>query len=405
MSDAKLVNVDAKRRRRIMLAALAAGLVGIAGTWGALHYSAPMYRSPSAYTDGERYVFMPSHNTRAVAVLDGKTERVVAQLELSGVPVQTAVSEAAGVIVAAFADRNALDVVALADASRPPPIELPIFPESLVMSPDGYLIAVADSKRGAVTIVSLQQRKPLFTVSGFGDARHLTFSADGSQLYVADGGALEVAFVDLVQQKVIERVPLARNGKSTGLQAPAVISPVTRTPDGRLGFVSMKEANAVAVIDLTVAELVKWLPVGHAPTRAYGTADGRLMLVPNEGDSSVSVIDTSTLQVSATLPGARDVAAISTGWFESHAFVMSRSEKRIVVLDLMKFDKVGEIALPGSAGAGVVNSAGQKLYVPVPDTDETAVIDTRTYTLATLVRGVGHGPWSALMARSNNYCH
>lgn len=84
---------------------------------------------------------------------------------------------------------------------------------------------------------------------------------------------------------------------------------------------------------------------------------------------------------------------------------MSSSQKRVVVLDLMKFGKLGDIELPGSPGAGVVNSTGQKLYVSLADTDQVAVIDTHTHKLQALIDGAGRKPSGTIMARSNNYCH
>jgi YVTN family beta-propeller protein len=104
------------------------------------------------------------------------------------------------------------------------------------------------------------------------------------------------------------------------------------------------------------------------------------------------------------LPGARDVTAINTGWFESLAFVMSR-QNRIAVLDLMEFRKLGDIELPGSPGAGVVTSNGQKLYTTLSDVNQVAVVDTQTHRLRALIDDVGRQPAGVILARSNNYCH
>jgi len=241
----------------------------------------------------------------------------------------------------------------------------------------------------------------LFHLTGLGDPRNLTFSLDGSQLYIVDGKAMELIVIDIVQESIGERVRLENQGQA-GISS---ASSLTRTPDGRYGFVSFHGLDSVIILDLRTLKPVRRLQVGRGPLRPYGTSDGRLMLIPNDGDRSVSVIDTTTLEVVATLPGAQDVTAINTGWFESLAFVMSRSQKRVIVLDLMKFNKVGEIDLPGSPGAGVVNSTGQKLYVSLGDTNQAAVIDTQTHKVLTLINDMGHQPWGATIARSNNYCH
>lgn len=367
-------------------------------------------RVPSL-ADGEKFVFVPSRAAPEVAVIDSKSERVVTRIALAGVPQQVLVSDAAGAMVASFAGRSTLDVVGLSPLTQAATVDLTITPDVMVLSPDSYLIAAAERGRGSVSVVSLQKRKLLFRLESLGDPRNLTFSQDGSQLYITDRKALELVVVDIVQQSVFKRVALVRdaapgtNRGRDGEDSESAASALTRTPDGRYGFISFSDLNALVVVDLGRLTPVKWLRVGHAPLRPYGTADGRLMLVPNDGDQSVSVIDTTTLAVVATLPGAADVAAINTGWFESLAFVMSRSQKRVVVLDLMKFRKVGDIELPGSPGAGVVNSTGQKLYASLADANQVAVIDTQTQKVLTLINGVGRQPWGTTMARSNNYCH
>lgn len=396
-------------RRAIALAAVLLAVIGLSlGTLKVLDDGSK--RSAPALNDGERFVFVPSRGAPEVTAIDSKTDRVVARIGVAGIPNRVLVSDAVGSIVASIAGQSTLQLVDLSSRIPPGVVDLTITPDFMVLSPDGYLVAAADSSRGSVAVASLQNRKLLFRIAGFGDPRNLTFSSDGSQLYITDRRTLELIVVDIVQQSVVERVALApdvnlgANRKIENDDGPDV-SALTRSPDGRYGFVSLAGLNSLLVVDLSTFKLVKRLRVGRAPSRPYGTADGRLMLVPNEGDESVSVIDTTTLKVAATLPGGKDVTAINTGWFESAAFVMSHSQKRVVVLDLMKFRTLDDIGLPGSPGAGVVTSNGQKLYVSLEDTDQVAVIDTRTHKLLAVIDRVGRQPWGVTMARSNNYCH
>ena len=381
-------------------------VVGLAlGTLKILHDRSP--RGAVALGDVGKFLFVPSRDVAEVTIIDSKSDRVVTRLALAGVPRQVLVSEAAGAMVASFPDRSVLEAIDLSSPTEKAKIDVAMVPEFMVLSPDGYLLAAADGRSGSIAVVSLPKRRALLRLSGFANPANLTFSLDGSQLYVTDGKTLELAVVDIVQQAVVARAALATppSSHSSGAGKPGFgASALTRTPDGRYGFVSVAGLDSVIVVDLSALKPVKQLRVGHAPLRPYGTADGRLMLVPNDGDQSVSVIDTATLQVAATLPGAKGVTAINTGWFESVAFVMSQ-QQRVVVLDLMKFQKLGEIELPGSPGAGVVTSNGQKLYTALAEVDQVAVIDAQAHKLGTLIEGVGRRPSSAILARSNNYCH
>jgi DNA-binding beta-propeller fold protein YncE len=393
------------RRDVALAAAFFLAAVGLAlGALNILHDRSQ--GGTAALSDVGKYLFVPSRDVAEVTVIDNKADRVVTRLALTGVPRQILVSEAAGAMVASFPDLSALEAIDLSSPAEKARIDLAMVPELMVLSPDGYLLAAADGGSGSIAVVSLPKRQALLRLSGFANPGNLSFSLDGSQLYVTDGNTLELAVVDIVQQSVVARTRLVQARPNDGAAGKTGfgVSALTRTPDGRYGFVSVGGADSVIVVDLSTLKPVKQLRVGHAPLRPYGTADGRLMLVPNDGDQSVSIIDTATLQIAATLPGAKDATAINTGWFESLAFVMSR-QKRVVVLDLMNFRKLDDIELPGSPGAGVVTSNGQKLYAALADVDRIAVIDTQTHKLGALVEGVGRGPAGAVLARSNNYCH
>lgn len=267
-----------------------------------------------ALDDGGRFVFVPSRAVPEVAVIDSRSDQLVTKIAVARIPNQILASDAEGVLAASFAGRSKLEVIALSDPKSRAEVDLGITPEFMVLSPDGFLVAAADSSLGAVSVASLRNRKQLFQLSGLGNPRNLTFSLDGSQLYIVDGKTLELVIVDIVQQSIVERVSLAKDlphkQKEDGLFS---VSPLTRTVDGRYGFVSLPGLDTVIVVDLRTLKPVKRLRVGRAPLRPYGTAEGRLMLVPNDGDQSVSVIDTTTLEVVATLPGAKDVTAINTG--------------------------------------------------------------------------------------------
>lgn len=360
--------------------------------------------------DGSRFMFVPSRSHPEVSVLDTANDEVVATLKLDHVPSQVVVSDSTGRLAASSIANKSLTIVDLRTHRLLRTMALDLTPERMVISPDGYLVGIGDAKQGVVAVVSILNYREMARVGGFVEPTKLTFGLDGSQLYVTDSATNRLALIDVVQNKRMFDIPVAQTSRvpasvRAGARPPDTVSALTRTPDGRYGFVSNAQDNTLKVIDLSTEKIIKTLEVGRTPQRPYGTADGRLMLVPNEGDATVSVIDTSMLQVVATLPGGRGVQAINTGWFESVAFVMSAAGKKVVLLDLMKFQSAGQIPLPGKPGPGVVTSSGDKLYVALADVDKIAVIDVRTRRLAKVIDGVARQPFGVTMAKTNNYCH
>jgi YVTN family beta-propeller protein len=365
--------------------------------------------TPALALDGpDGYVFVPNRSSADVAVIDTRTDRVVARVPVGDVPHQVAVSEVTGKLVASNTGDDTISIVDL-DTLATRTLRLDHEPEHMALAPDGVLLAVGNLAGGTVSLVSLATEREVARVDGLFDPHNLTFSPDGALLYVANLGASHVSVIDVAGAKVIDEIEVAEPPALAAAGGPGAefqgIIDVTATPDGRLGFAAHGEAGELAVIDLRTRALKKRVTLGALPWRAYSTADGRFMLVPNNGDRTLSVISTATLDVVATLPAAADMTGVNTGWFETTAFALSRAGKKAVVYDLEKMGRVGEIVLPGTPETGVTTPDGTKLYVALSDTDQVAVIDIRARKLIRTIDGVGDEPWGAMMIGALNYCH
>ena len=364
----------------------------------------------AALEAGGQYVYVPNRASADVAVIDHATDQVVAQIEVGMVPHQVAIADRVGKLVASNTQDDTISIVDLASQRTEATLSLGHEPEHMELSPDGTLVAVGNIGAGTLSLVSLTENREIVRVDGLIEPHNLTFSPDGSLLYVANLGAEHVSVVDVAAGRVINEIPvaeptaLAAKGSGTSEEYQGIIN-VTRTPDGRLGFAAHGEGNVMAVIDLRSQEKIKSLTLGELPWRAYSTADGRYMLVPNNGDETVSVIATGSLEVVATLPGAEDMTGVNTGWFETLAYVVSRGDNKLVVLDLMEMRKLGEIALPGTPETGVTTPDGRTLYVALSDSNQVAVIDMRGQRLVKTIDDVGEEPWGATMVGALNYCH
>ena len=358
----------------------------------------------------DRYVFVPNRSSADVAVIDTASDEVIARVPVGQVPHQVVVADDVGKLVASNTHDNTVSIVDLQSLETLATLALDQEPEHMELSPNGEVLAVGNIAAGTVSLVSLAEHRELARVDGLIEPHNLTFSPNGKLLYVANLGADHVSVVDVAQGRVVSVIavadptPVAAVEGAPNAEYQGIIN-VTATPDGKLGFAAHGEGNTLTVIDLERQSPVKRIALGELPWRAYSTADGRTMIVPNNGDQTVSVIDTGTLEVVATLPGGEDMTGVNTGWFETTAFVISRGEDKAIVLDLKSLEKVGEIALPGTPETGVTTPDGTKLYVALSAANRVAVIDTRSRKLIKMIDGVGEEPWGATMVGALNYCH
>ncbi|MEK0084479.1 beta-propeller fold lactonase family protein [Benzoatithermus flavus] len=385
-----------QRRLALALAACSALASAVVGGGGA------------AAADLDHLVFVPNKDSADVALIDTRTDEVVTKVAVGTTPHQVAVSKVLNLLVATNSGSDTISVVDLDRPGQATTIALGHVPEHMELDPSGRLLAVANIEAGSVSLVDLERRLETARIEGFHAPHNLTFAANGKLLYVANLGADTVSVVDVATARIVNEIGLAEPRQVASTTADVdfqgVVN-VTPTPDGRLGFAAYGSGDGLAVIDLETQDVVKRLTLGSTPWRAYATGDGRRMIVPNNGDATVSIVDTATLAEVARVAGAAEMTGVNTGWFETTAFVLSRGERKAVILDLERNDRAGEIALPGTPETGVTTPDGTKLYVALSDADAVAVIDTRARRLLKVIDGVGHGPWGAHMMGAANYCH
>ena len=363
-----------------------------------------------ALDDASHYVFVPNRGSADIAVIDTRTDKVVRRISVGEVPHQVAVSPAEGKIAVTNTADNTLSIIDLDRLTAEAAVPLDEEPEHMALSPAGDTVAVGNIGAGTVSFVSLATGRETARVDGLFEPHNMTFNADGGQLYVGNLGASFVSVIDVASGRVTDEIAVGAGKTVAALDGAADaahqgIINVTSTPDGKLGFAAYGEGDRMAVIDMASREVVRTLELGDLPWRAFTTADGRYMLVPNNGDRTVSVFSTASLEEVARLPGGEDMTGINTGWFDTLAYVISRGEDKAIVLDLTTMERVGEVALPSSPETGVVTPDGRKLYVALSGSDQVAVIDVRAMAVVEMIGGVGEEPWGAHMVGAINYCH
>jgi len=363
----------------------------------------------AALDDVSHHVFVPNRASADVAIIDTRKDEVIARVPVGRVPHQVVVSDTLMKMVASNTADDTISIIDLKTLETAATVTLDHEPEHMELDPTGDLIAVGNIGAGTVSLVSLAEDREQARVDGLYQPHNMTFSPDGSLLYVGNLGADVVSVIDVANAEVIDEIRIGEaqtvaSAEEGDREWQGVIN-VTRTPDGRLGFAAFGEGDAMAVLDLRTREKLATLELGSLPWRAYTTADGRHMIVPNNGDATVSIVSTATLEEVARLPGARDVTGVNTGWFETTAFLVSRGEDKLVVLDLVEMERTGEIPLASSPETGVVTPDGKKLYVALSGSDEVAVIDVRTREVIGRIGDVGSEPWGAHMVGALNYCH
>jgi YVTN family beta-propeller protein len=153
--------------------------------------------------------------------------------------------------------------------------------------------------------------------------------------------------------------------------------------EGSKAYVSNTDGRSVSVIDLVTRTEIEQIDVGSEPRASALTPSGQRLLVVNRFSDNVSVIDTATDTVVATIPltGSEpyNIAVSPDG---TRAYVVCKSSDTVNVLNLATNAEIDSIDLVGDSPEGVaVTPDGAKVYVVNRGSEDVDVIATSSNTI------------------------
>lgn len=371
------------------------GLLGLAMMVGRA-FPSRAARLPTLDLAGlDRLVFVNDGERSTVAVVDSHDDVLLGHLELDQVADVMAIAPGRGRLVTASWDEPGLHLVALDHAAAVTRIPLGHNVEHFQLARDESLVAVVDHVGGGLSLVALEPPYPVRRVEGLAAPHNIVFAPDGERLYATNLGSDRVSVVELASGRIIEELRMPFTG----------VTDLALAPDGSAALVLFSGRDEVLVLDLAAGYTKALLTLGAMPFHAYPTMAGERLIVPNNGDATISIVALEAAEETARLEGARDMTAAVAAWFDSLAFVPSREAQRLVVLDLDTERLLAPIPLPGRPGTPALEPLGRKLYVPLVELGALAIVDAAERRLVGLVDGVGAAPWEATLAGSRNYCH
>jgi YVTN family beta-propeller protein len=169
-------------------------------------------------------------------------------------------------------------------------------PHEAEVLPDGKTVAVGDYGRAGapgrmVSFIELATGKVLGRIDlGAGARPHGLAALKDGRLLVTAEGKKELVVVDPKSAKVLSRMPTGHS----------LSHMVAASPDGKRAYVSSLKDAVVTVIDLA-GGVVGDVQTGKGAEGIDVTPDGREVWVVNREANTISIIDTKTLKVAATI--------------------------------------------------------------------------------------------------------
>lgn len=209
-------------------------------------------------------------------------------------------------------------------------------------------------------------------------------SALGDSVFIGEIGGQRVG--SIIYYRLIARDSDGNETPMPALELPMLQFEVLALSGSPVAFVALREANALAVIDMGPGKEVARIPTGISPLSVLMTPDERYIFVANSGsqsatsDNRITVIETATHRVAATIEVATNPLDFALTADGELLYVTHAEEKRISII---KVDSLGarnyRIRVPpvvdGPYGVAI-SPDGERLYVTAIGNNEVLVINT-----------------------------
>ena len=239
-------------------------------------------------------------------------------------------------------------------------------------SAKGFRILVLDTKTG-----NLKQDLKTTSLPHNG-----IFSPDGTELWIGQGSDAGQVLVYKVSDFSLA------NTINVGKQP----SEVTFSADGTLVFVANTGDGTVSVINPATKAVTSTITVGKAPVGAWAGSNG-MMYADNETDQTVSEIDTKTLKVTETISLGFKPGYVAYNDLTKEVWVSDATNGKIIYYKIIsgKWTKQGEIVTGVDAHAIVFTTDHKTAYVTNQGAGTISVIKTTDHKVTATVT-VGSKP-------------
>jgi YVTN family beta-propeller protein len=151
-------------------------------------------------------------------------------------------------------------------------------------------------------------------------------------------------------------------------------------------YITNQRSHSVSVIDTATNTVSATIPDGASPFGVAVTPDGSKVYIANSPfNGTVSVIDTGTNTVSATIPVGFSPFGVAVNPDGSKVYVSNSLSNTVSVIDAATNTASATIPVGLRPFGVAVSRDGSKVYVASHDVNKVSVIDTATNTVITTI--------------------
>jgi YVTN family beta-propeller protein len=256
-------------------------------------------------SDDQQVIYSTDIESGTISIFNATTNTLMNQITTGGAVHDIAIFNGTLYVGDVYGGK----VLVIEDNTIKEEIKVGYGPEYVKIRPDGKVLYVANMS-SSISVVDLTDNKVIKDIDSGITPRGLSFTKDGSRLFIVDMHNNTVSVIDAQRHEVIKTIPVGKNPEYIEL-----------SPHETIAYVANLGSDTVSKIDLTTLEVMAEIPVEKGPHEIAFSADGDLVYVSNMKGNNVSIINISTDKVVATIP---------VGGIEPHQIVIKKPYVKIV---------------------------------------------------------------------------
>jgi YVTN family beta-propeller protein len=252
--------------------------------------------------------------------------------------------------------------------------QVELFPTTISLTPDGQFAFVANSdfhgdhpRMNVVSVIHTPTMTKITDIPACDMPHGVKVNHAGTRVYASCMHSDEILQLDVATFGISRRAKTGEGGTMASMppahHGPAApsgpagtkeCSPtfISVSPDDRRLYVACNYGNSVQVWDAASFRLIKEIPVGKGAYNVEPSPDGKLVIVTNKKDQSVSLIDAGTLAELARVPTSKKIVhGVAYSPDSRLAYISCESigadSGAVDVIDLAARKRVASIAIPG----------------------------------------------------------
>ncbi|HWT03159.1 MAG TPA: cytochrome D1 domain-containing protein [Pyrinomonadaceae bacterium] len=245
---------------------------------------------------------------------------------------------------------NSISIIDLAARKELKRVELgPLFRPHGIVEVGGKIYFTAEVNRAVARYDPASDRVDWVMGTGQTATHMLAVTPDGKRAYTANIASDTVTAIELNQPpgpKQIAHIAVGKNPEAIDV-----------SPDGRELWVGQNGDGSISIIDTATNKVKETVKVGEVPIRVKFTPDGRRVLVSDAKANQLIVLDAATRKEVKRMAADGVPVGILITPDGRRAFVAAMQANKVLVVDLEKLEVTGSIA-PGDGPDGMAWAKG-----------------------------------------------